>query len=133
MHPGIELLRPIRTFPSLVKYLRNELDWPIESDNFDDLTFDYELEVKRGGDSGHPSALFKTGAGMTKIGKGDWKAWLALSKWANETGQINTFWIDFAREISVSLKTGKKLTDKQKEDMTKCWKQAVKKGFKPEQ
>lgn len=38
-------LREIKTFPSLVKYLRDELDWPIEStDAFDDLTFDYQPE-----------------------------------------------------------------------------------------
>ena len=37
-------LRSIKTFPSLVKYLREELDWPIASDDFDDLTFDYEPE-----------------------------------------------------------------------------------------
>lgn len=41
----IELLRDIRTFPSLVKYLRDELDWPIEStDDFEDLTFDWTPE-----------------------------------------------------------------------------------------
>ncbi len=40
----IERLREIKTFPSFVKYLRDELDWPIETDNFDDLTFDYEPE-----------------------------------------------------------------------------------------
>jgi predicted helicase len=39
-----ERLRAIKTFPSLVKYLRDELYWPIESDDFDDLTFDYEPE-----------------------------------------------------------------------------------------
>lgn len=39
-----EKLREIRTFPSLVKYLRDELDWPIEADDFEDLTFDYEPE-----------------------------------------------------------------------------------------
>jgi len=37
-------LRSIRTFPSLVKYLRDELDWPIETEDFDDLTFDYRPE-----------------------------------------------------------------------------------------
>ena len=42
--PDIQRLREIRTFPSLVKYLRDELDWPIESEDFDDLTFDYEAE-----------------------------------------------------------------------------------------
>ena len=40
----IEHLKSIRSFPSLVKYLRDELDWPIDSDNFDDLTFEYEPE-----------------------------------------------------------------------------------------
>ena len=39
-----ERLRQIRTFPSLVKYLRDELDWPIESDDFEELTFDYTPE-----------------------------------------------------------------------------------------
>ena len=37
-------LQAIKTFPSLVKYLRDELDWPIDADDFDDLTFDYEPE-----------------------------------------------------------------------------------------
>src|SRR5438552_2010165 len=40
----VERLRAVKTFPSLVKYLRDELDWPIESDNFDELTFDYQPE-----------------------------------------------------------------------------------------
>jgi hypothetical protein len=39
-----ERLRCIKTFPSLIKYLRDELDWPIEVEDFDDLTFDYEPE-----------------------------------------------------------------------------------------
>ena len=38
------LLQNIRTFPSLVKYLRDELDWPISSDDFEELTFDYTPE-----------------------------------------------------------------------------------------
>ena len=42
--PDVDRLRSIKTFPSLVKYLRDELDWPIESDDFDELTFDYEPE-----------------------------------------------------------------------------------------
>ena len=37
-----EQLRKIRSFPQLVKYLRDELDWPIETENFEDLTFDYD-------------------------------------------------------------------------------------------
>jgi len=37
-------LREIKTFPSLVKYLRDDLDWPIESDSFDEISFDYTAE-----------------------------------------------------------------------------------------
>lgn len=37
-------LRSIKTFPSLVKYLRDDLGWPINSENFEDLTFDYAAE-----------------------------------------------------------------------------------------
>ncbi len=44
MNNGLEQLKSIRSFPSLVKYLRDELDWPIESDDVDDLTFEYEAE-----------------------------------------------------------------------------------------
>ena len=40
--PDKERLRSIKTFPSLVKYLRDELDWPIESNDFSELTFEYE-------------------------------------------------------------------------------------------
>lgn len=42
--PDPDHLRPINSFPQLVKYLRDELEWPIESDDFDELTFDYEPE-----------------------------------------------------------------------------------------
>lgn len=37
-------LRAIKDFPALVEYLRDELDWPIDSEDFNDLTFDYEPE-----------------------------------------------------------------------------------------
>ena len=40
----IQRLRSIKTFPSLVKYLRDELDWPIESDDTEELTFEYDPE-----------------------------------------------------------------------------------------
>ncbi len=41
----IDRLREIRTFPSLVKYLRDELGWPIESaEDFEDITFDWSPE-----------------------------------------------------------------------------------------
>jgi very-short-patch-repair endonuclease len=60
----------------------------------------------------------------------NWRVWLDLSQWAKDTMSINNYWIDFALEVSNSLKAGKHLTGKQKEDMAKCWKLAVKNGFK---
>jgi len=39
-----EQLKEIKSFPSLVKYLHEELEWPITTNNFEDLTFDYEPE-----------------------------------------------------------------------------------------
>jgi predicted helicase len=39
-----EALRGIHTFPQLIKFLRDDLDWPIESDDFEELTFDYTPE-----------------------------------------------------------------------------------------
>ncbi len=44
MNADLERLRSIRTFPSLIKYLRDDLEWPIETDGYDDLMFDYEPE-----------------------------------------------------------------------------------------
>jgi predicted helicase len=37
-------LAKIRTFPSLVRYLRDEMGWPIQADDFDELTFEYSPE-----------------------------------------------------------------------------------------
>ena len=39
-----ERLARIRSFTQLIVYLRDELDWPIGSDNFEDLTFEYTAE-----------------------------------------------------------------------------------------
>ncbi len=39
---NLDRLRGIKTLPQLVAYLRDVLDWPIESDDTDDITFDYE-------------------------------------------------------------------------------------------
>jgi predicted helicase len=39
-----DAIRNIRTFPQLIKYLRDELEWPIESEDFEELTFDYTPE-----------------------------------------------------------------------------------------
>ena len=44
MSPDGNPLHSIKTFSQLVKYLRDELGWPIESDDFDELTFDYAPE-----------------------------------------------------------------------------------------
>ena len=33
--------RSISDFPELVKYLGDELDWPIETDDFEEMTFEY--------------------------------------------------------------------------------------------
>jgi hypothetical protein len=35
-------LHSIRTFPQLVRYLEDELEWPLEGYDIEDLTFDYE-------------------------------------------------------------------------------------------
>ena len=44
MNTDLERLRAIKSFPSLVKYLRDELDWPIEPGDVEDLSFDYQPE-----------------------------------------------------------------------------------------
>ena len=44
MNTDLERLRSIKSFPSLVKYLRDELDWPVESEDVEDLSFDYQPE-----------------------------------------------------------------------------------------
>ena len=43
MHPKtIAKLRALTNFDQLVAYLRDELDWPIEAEDADDYTFDYD-------------------------------------------------------------------------------------------
>jgi len=42
--PDSQHLQSIKTFKQLVAYLRDELDWPIEGDDFEELTFDYSAE-----------------------------------------------------------------------------------------
>ncbi len=44
MNQELERIKTIKTFPSLVKYLREELDWRIEDEDIEDLTFEYEPE-----------------------------------------------------------------------------------------
>jgi len=38
----VERIRQIRSFPSLVKFLREELNWPLSADEIDELVFEYE-------------------------------------------------------------------------------------------
>lgn len=42
--PDIERLRKIKRFDQLVAYLRDDLDWPIDSEDFEELTFEWEPE-----------------------------------------------------------------------------------------
>jgi len=44
MNPELERIKSIKSFPSLIKYLREELEWKIDDADIDDLTFDYEPE-----------------------------------------------------------------------------------------
>ncbi|CAN5478722.1 hypothetical protein BH20ACI3_BH20ACI3_02150 [soil metagenome] len=41
MNQDLERLRAIKSFPSLVKYLRDELDWEFETEDVEDLTYEY--------------------------------------------------------------------------------------------
>jgi type I restriction-modification system DNA methylase subunit len=41
MTQNLERLRSIKSFPSLVKYLRDELDWEFDTEDVEDLTYDY--------------------------------------------------------------------------------------------
>jgi hypothetical protein len=40
----VERLRAISSFPQLLNYLRDELDWPIEIDDVEEITFEYSPE-----------------------------------------------------------------------------------------
>jgi len=42
--PDFERLRSIRRLDQLLAYLRDELDWPVDSDDVEDVTFDYDPE-----------------------------------------------------------------------------------------
>jgi hypothetical protein len=39
--PALDRLRVIKSLPQLAAYLRDELDWPIESDDVENISFDY--------------------------------------------------------------------------------------------
>ena len=42
MLAAAERLRKIKRFDQLMAYLRDELDWPVEDFEFDELTYDWE-------------------------------------------------------------------------------------------
>jgi hypothetical protein len=44
MAPEQSALHSIHTFKQLISYLRDQLGWPIESDDFEELTFEYAAE-----------------------------------------------------------------------------------------
>lgn len=44
MSSHAEKLRNIKRFDQLVAYLRDDLDWPIEKEDFEDLTFDWDAD-----------------------------------------------------------------------------------------
>ena len=44
MNRDLAALRAVKDFPSLVRYLNDELGWEFESDDVEDLTFEYEPE-----------------------------------------------------------------------------------------
>ncbi len=54
--PDVERLRQIKTLPSLIKFLRDELDWPVEVEEIEDLAFDYSPE-ELGLDSKHAAKI----------------------------------------------------------------------------
>ena len=41
-HADIERLRAIKTLQQLLAYLRDDLDWPIEPDDVENPTFEYQ-------------------------------------------------------------------------------------------
>jgi len=42
IEPELQRLQEIKSLPSLIKYLKTDLNWPIESDDVEDVTFDYD-------------------------------------------------------------------------------------------
>jgi len=42
IEPELQRLQEIKTLPSLLKYLKDDLNWPIGSDATEDVTFDYD-------------------------------------------------------------------------------------------
>ena len=58
-HTDLDRLRGIKTLPSLVAYLRDELDWPIDSDDIEDTASISPApnSPRRGSRRAHPERL----------------------------------------------------------------------------
>jgi very-short-patch-repair endonuclease len=59
----------------------------------------------------------------------NWKVWLEISEWGKKTMAINEYWWGFANDISIRLKEKKEITPKQRDNMSKCWDAAFRRGF----
>lgn len=42
IEPELQRLQEIKTLPSLIKYLKDDLNWPIGSDDVESVVFDYD-------------------------------------------------------------------------------------------
>src|SRR5208283_951436 len=54
--PNIDRLRCIKTLSQLIAYLRDELDWPIESDDAEEISYSYEPD-ELGLDADHAAKI----------------------------------------------------------------------------
>ena len=127
--PWTELESKGNKVPAKVKNIRGKLNVPRErfrlkgKDEYLWAGLDWKQvrasksDVKK--DSGQAGMTSSNASGstiskkpvMTPPDKDNSKTWLALSKWAKETMSINTFWINFALDISIKLKNGSKLSE----------------------
>lgn len=60
----------------------------------------------------------------------DWRTWYDISRWGREKMLINDYWWSFAIKAGDKLRNGWALSDKERNDMVKCWKMAIRQGFK---
>jgi hypothetical protein len=60
----------------------------------------------------------------------DWRIWYEISRWGREKRLINDYWWSFAIKAGDKLRNGWELSDKERNDMVRCWKMATRQGFK---
>ncbi len=90
MNQDLERLRSIKSFPSLVKYLGDELDWEFETEDVEDLTYEYNA-AEFGLDTKSAAAIREIKQLRPLVDKQPW----------------GIFYLDFAGEkISVSALRG---------------------------